>query len=157
VRMMRNLRCRAEASLANLPDEMFLFDVVEDSGRWRMWLRREGINELPHFAGGLLLRLSAEFDDQPCVAIRNQLAPRRRHALVVHVREHAPVDALEGGRRVLVAEVDAIAGREDVRKAEYGQGSNRRAMHESELRLEHRDARALGAHERARDVEAVFR
>ena len=121
-----------------------------------MRLPPKRVHQRPRLLVGLLLRLAAELDDQPGVASREHRAARRRHPLVVHVREHAAVDALERDRLVRVAERDVIAGGEDVGEPEDDERSARRAVHQPQLGLQHGDTRVLGADERAGDVEAVL-
>jgi hypothetical protein len=106
---------------------------------------------------GLLPVLPAELDDEPALPFRHQVHVLRVHADRLHVLDEDVVDSLEPGRLVLQHLWNLVGGLELAVPAEHEQRLVLRARDQVHRRLEHRDARALGADERRGDVEVVLR
>src|SRR5689334_392102 len=135
---------------------MLLLHVVVELSRRGVCTAVERVSEPPCVGCSFFARLATKLDDEPCVAIGEQRAARRRQALVLQVLKDAAVDTLKRNWLESVAEPDVITGGEQVLVAEDDQRAYRRAVHEAKLCLQHRDARALGTDQRARDVEPMF-
>src|SRR5678816_3231898 len=135
---------------------MLLLHIVVELSRRGVRTTVERVSEPPCVGCRFFARLATKLDDEPSVAIGEQRAPRCRQTLVLQVLKDAAVDTLERDRLEPVAEPNVITGGEQVLVAEDDQRAYRRAVHETQLGLQHRDARALGADQRARDVEPMF-
>ena len=80
-----------------------------------------------------------------------------RQMLTQHVVDHEAIEAFEADGLVLQHRGYVIGGDEGIGKAEHHQAAVLWAMFERAAGLQHGDARALGAHQRARYIESVFR
>src|SRR4029078_1579726 len=129
---------------------MLLLHVVVELSRRGFWTTVERVSEPPCVGCSFFARLATKLDDEPCVAIGEQRAARRRQALVLQVLKDAAVDTLWRNWLESVAEPDVIAGGEQVLVAEDDQRAYRRAVHETQLGLQHRDPRARGGDPRPR-------
>jgi hypothetical protein len=106
---------------------------------------------------GLLPRVGAVFDDQPALALGQQRQLVGFHALLAHVADEHVVDRLARHRLRRHHVRYVVGGLEDRLVAEDQQRTRRRPRRELHRRLRHDRARALGADEGARDLEALLR
>ena len=143
IRFSGNLRRRTEARFAHVPELSLFRPIVEPLHRRRIRLRFEGFHQPVRALVGLFLGVAAEFDDQPGVAFGKHRAALDRHSFVVHVVEHARIEAFERDRVMRVAESHVIAGGKDVGKSKYGERAARRARHDSKRRFDNSDACAF--------------
>ena len=99
----------------------------------------------------------AELDEQQAAALGQELAVHRAAcSSAKRIDDHGRRSPR--GRSACSVRISGTssAARNGVGKAEHDQAPERRALDEPERRLEHGDAGALAADQRARDVEAVL-
>ncbi|HEY1276253.1 MAG TPA: hypothetical protein VGF25_15175 [Thermoleophilaceae bacterium] len=148
---------RAEAALAHVPELALVRRAVEQLHVRRVRLATQRLDARLGALVRLLGRLAAELREQPTVAVREHPDLLGVHAERLHVADQHVVEALEAGRAELEDLRHVVGGVEHVGIPADHERPRRRAVHEPERRLEHGHQRALAAHERAADVEALLR
>ena len=106
---------------------------------------------------GFLRGVGAKLAQQKAAAFGQQQHVVDRQMLAEHVVDHQAIEAFQADRLVLEHCGHVIGGDEGIGKAEHHQAAMLRAMFERAAGLEHGDAGALGAHQGAGYVKAVFR
>ena len=124
-------------------------------------LAGEPLGEFPRLPARLVGGLGAELHEQPAAGrgVAGQLGEVRGvHAEFPLIVDQAPVDAFQADRAEPVNDVrDVVAGVGDRVVSHRDQGAFEQAGAQLEPGLQHGDARALGTHQRASDVEALLR
>ena len=162
IRSLRRERGRAQACLADRPQLPLLLRVLEQRDLFARdaVLPRRIRHEPPRALIGLLLRVGAELDEEPGAVLvvgRKLRQLGRVHVLLPLVLEEDVVDRLQPDRPVLGDPGHLVSGQADVLERDHDEHALEEARRQQELGLEHGGAGALGAGQRAREVEAVLR
>ena len=144
----------AHAGLADLPHPGHLrgIGVQGHGGRVGHVVQHE--HQLPGLLGGRLELVGAELRDQEAAAGREQVG--RERVLALDGAQQAVVEGFQADGSSGEDLGDVVARRGDVGVAEYQQHARLGAGDEAKQGLDDSDARALAAHQRPGDVEAVL-
>ena len=153
----RRARCGgggAHAGFADSPQNGgFRGGVDAHGGGIRAFLQAR--HELLRETLGVFRIVGAEFDQENAAALGNEIETGL--IFLAQVVDHGGFKAFEADGAELKNFGDMVGGLEGVRVTEAEQRAVLRTVDQVELGFENRYAGALGADERARDVESVFR
>ncbi len=116
----------------------------------------QGIHRAAGVVGGLLPSLTAELDQEPAPTIGQELHAARMDIHRGHIIDQPVVDPFERGGAIGHDLGHVITGRVDIRIAEHQERARGRTVDEPHRGLQDHHAAAFGAHQGARDVEAVL-
>ena len=146
----------ADRALADLPDAD-LVELVDDHPGIDLRPVPEQLERAPGLVLDLVSIVAAEFDVQPRAPFGEERALGREPSLGDHVLDQLVVEPLEPDRLgSLEDHRDVVGGLEHIGIAEQQRAALLRARDQADRRVEDVRAGALGADERARDVEAVL-
>ena len=142
----------AGAVLANAPQRSRLRRVGDDQAGGAVLLHRSG--DLAGALLGLGRRLPTGLHVEPRAAGRQAVERGVRRVPGPHDVDDRGVDAFDRQRAKVEEGQDVVGGHELVGEAEDDERPGRRRLDQADLGLQDRGARALGAHESLRQVEA---
>ena len=133
--------------------------IRHDLRRWSRTVRpgSEIGRRLLRLFDRLLCRVRAEFEDHPGIAGRQQVDLGLGEIARLQASDDHPVETFDGDRTKALVVRHRVSGEVDVVESENQQNPVRVASDEIDASLENERARALGADERARQIEAVLR
>ena len=106
---------------------------------------------------GVLRGVGAKLAQQKAAAFGQQQHIVDRQVLAEHVVDHQAVEAFQADGLVLEHCGHVVGGDEGIGKSQHHQPAMLRAMFKRAAGLQHGDARAFRAHQRAGYIESVFR
>ena len=153
-RLARDVRRGAQTRLSHPPDLPFLLRIVVEPHVHGVSL--EPAHEAPSLLVGLLLRVTAELDQEPSLSLRQEPGVQRMQGDRLHVLDQALVHPLQSNRTMRHHFRHGVRRGEDVLEAGDEKRTGLRFRDKVHRRFQHRHAGALRADESARDVEALL-
>src|SRR5579862_5407224 len=152
-RRSRRRRSGPRAGFAYLPDPLGLAVAVQSNIRRSRGLS-ESIGKFERERLGLIRIIASKFHQQDSPSLRKQFEIGR--ALLAQPVDDAPFESFEANGTKFQDRGHLFGGNEDVRIAQSNQGPVLRAVDQPKFGLQHGDAGAFAADERARHMESVL-